>query len=210
MAALIHDDPRIVDRRLNQYFNSTRDQWIEVVKASVSARARCTEDNAKSAPGYYAWDAATARKRQIFCPQGWKRGDHNGIETIVNHDLKKIVAAMNTDSGTADRLRTPRNRTPKGSATERVTDLNNQYELFKVSDVRRVDESPYSFWYLCVHDDGKTVRAEISRPSEFEAATIVGFSERIFILREGDWGKVMLEPQDHGTGSDFEINVRRK
>lgn len=38
MTALIHSDPRTVDRRLSQYFNSTRDQWIDIVKAAVERR----------------------------------------------------------------------------------------------------------------------------------------------------------------------------
>jgi len=211
MAALIHSDRRTADRRLRQYFSSTRDQWIAVVKAAVAARARCTEDNAKSAPGFHAWDAATARSRQIFRREGWDRGDHNGIEVIVNHELKKMIAVMNTDGGTADPMRSPRNRTHKGSATERVIDLNNQYEMFRSSDVAPLTEAPYSLWYICIFDDGSRVRAELSRPSEYLAGSIVKFSERIFILEEGDWEKVLLEPQggdDHG--GELEINVRRR
>jgi hypothetical protein len=97
MAAIIHSDRRMVDRRLSQYFNSTRDQWIDIVKAAVAARARCTDDFPKSAPGYYAWESATTRSRQMFCREGWEKGEENGIETIVNHDLKKKVAILNTD-----------------------------------------------------------------------------------------------------------------
>lgn len=64
MAATIHRDPRTVDRRLSQYFNSRREQWIDIVKEAVRARGACTDDHAKSAPGYHAWDAGTARLRQ--------------------------------------------------------------------------------------------------------------------------------------------------
>jgi hypothetical protein len=209
MAAIIHSDRRTVDRRLSQYFNSTRDQWIEIVKMAVAARARCTEDSPKSAPGYYAWEAATTRSRQMFRREGWHKGDEDGIETIVNHDLKKKVAILNTDIGTCDKNRSPRNRTPKGPAQERVMDLNNQYELFRVHEVRSFKEPPYSLWYLCVFDDGKNVRAELSRPSEYLSSYIVKFNERIFILQAGDWEKVLLaEPPNEGP--QVQIHVRRK
>jgi hypothetical protein len=210
MAATIHRDRRTVDRRLNQYFNSRRGQWVEIVKVAVAARARCTADNARSAPGYYAWDAATARMRQIFCREGWQRGDHNGIETIVNHDFEQTVAVMNTDAGTANHLRSPRNRTSKGPACERVIDLNGQVEMFKRREMGAPKERPYSFWYLCIFDDGKQVRAELATPIEFSASYVIGFSERIFILEDGDWEKISIQPPADEPSQEYQIDVRRK
>lgn len=210
MTAIIHSDRRTTDRRLGQYFNSTRSQWIEIVKAAVAARARCTDDAPKSAPGYFAWEAATTRARQMFRREGWEKGSEDGIETIVSHDLKKKVAVLNTDSGTADASRTPMNRTPKGSAQYRVMDINDQYEMFKRGEMGPISEAPYSLWYLCIFDDGGKVRAEISRPSGFSGNYIQGFAERIFILEDGDWEKVMLEAPTDETPNDFEITVRRK
>jgi hypothetical protein len=210
MTAIIHSDPRIVDRRLSQYFNSTRDQWIEIVKAGVAARARCTDDFPKSAPGYYAWEAATTRSRQMFRREGWHKGDEDGIEMIVNHDLKKKIGILNTDIGTSDKNRSPRNRTPKGPAQDRVMDLNNQYELFKRHEMGPSKEAPYSLWYLCIFDDGKRVRAEISRPSEYSSGYILKYSERIFILQCGDWEKILLAQSRDTSPQDFKINIRRK
>jgi hypothetical protein len=209
MAAIIHVDPRVCDRRLRQYFNSTREQWIEVVKAAVAARARCTDDNARAAPGFYAWDAATTRARQIFRREGWDKGDHNGIEIIIHHEMKKMIAMMNTDAGTSDVLRSPRNRTFKGPASEKIIDLNNQGELFRPSEVGPHSERPYQLWYLCIHDDGGHVRAELSRPSEFYSGYVVDFSERIFIVGDGDWEKIAIAPVPDAP-EDFAVEVRRK
>ena len=212
MPALIHSDPRTVDRRLNQYFNSRREQWIDIVKAAVQARARCTDDHAKSAPGFYAWDAATARCRQIFRREGWQKGDRNGIEVILNHDFKRMVAILNTDDGTAspDHDQSPRNRTIKGPACGQVTDLNLQYELFKKEAPSSLIEPPYSLWYLCIFDNGKKVRAELSRPIEFSSGYISDFAERIFILQDGDWEKVILQPPAEDYPQEYKIEIRRK
>lgn len=210
MTAIIHSDRRTVDRRLSQYFNSTRDQWIDIVKASVQARARCTDDFPKSAAGYYAWEAATTRSRQMFRREGWHKGDEDGIKTIVNHNLKKKIAILNTDFGTCNKARSPRNRTLKGPAQDRVMDLNNQYEMFKIHEMARSKEAPYSLWYLCIFDDGKMVRAEISRPSEYSAGYILKYNERIFILQDGDWEKVLLTQPADTKPQEFKINIRRK
>ena len=148
----------------------------------------------------------------MFRRMGWEKGDENGIEIVIEHERKKQIAVMSTDSGTADRNRSPRNRTIKGPASEKVVDLNNQYELFKRDETGPHKGPPYSLWYLCIYDNGSTVRAELSRPVEFAAGYISKFSERIFILEDGDWEKVVLAPPDEQPAQDDDliIDVRRK
>jgi hypothetical protein len=181
-----------------------------VVKAAVAARARCTENNAKSAPGYYAWDAGTVRARQIFRREGWEKGDHNGIETICNSDLKKMIAVMNTDAGTADVMRSPKNRTWKGSASENIVDLNNQGLLFRREEMGPLIQPPYSLWCLCIYEDEGKVRAELSSPIEYKSGYVIEYSERIFIIRDGEWEQVTIDSSSGPSGQYFDINVVRK
>jgi hypothetical protein len=210
MVSIIHTERREIDRRLAQYFDSTREQWIEIVTAMVAARGGCTANNAKSAPGFYAWDAGVRRMREIFGKEGWENGDEEGIETVINHELKKKVAILNADAGTGDKTRCPRNRTPKGPAAERAVDLNDQIELFKRHEIPEQPRDQNAVWYLCVFDDGKTVRAELSRPIEFDTVYFVKFSERIFILGPGDWEKIAISAPTIEPPLDLTINVRRK
>src|SRR5205085_1853972 len=114
-----------------------KEQWIDVVRAMVAGRGACTANNSKSAPGYYAWDNGIYRMRHIFGKEGWINGCEEGVETIVNHELKKQITVMNTDDGTGDKKSSPRNRTPKGAANEKLTDLNDQFEMFKRHEVVR-------------------------------------------------------------------------
>jgi hypothetical protein len=210
MAALIHSELRECDRRLSQYFNTTRNQWIEVVKAAVAARASCTDDNPLGAPGYRAWDAGTARMRRIFRKEGWDKDDQDGVPSIVHRELKKKIVVMNTDIGTADRFRSPRNRTVKGPATEKIADLNNQLEMFRRHEISREPADPISTWHLCIFDDGKLVRCELSRPVLFKSGFFLLFSERIFILRPGDWEKVSIATPADQPAQPLQITVRRK
>jgi hypothetical protein len=210
MVALIHDQPREIDRRLAQYFNSTRDQWIDVVKMMVAARGACTSNNSKSAPGYYAWDGGIYRMRHIFGKEGWINGCEDGVETIVNRELKKQITVMNTDDGTADKTRSPHNRTPKGPAAERLADLNDQFEMFKRHEISKPPGDHIPIWYLCTFDNGRTVRAELSRPTKFISNHFVKYEERIFILQGDEWEKIAIATSTPDSGSDYPINVRRK
>jgi len=214
MAAIIHESPRECDRRLAQYFNSTRAQWIEIVKAMVAARASRGADSPKASPGYFAWDAGITRMRQIFRREGWESGDDNGIELILNRDFRRKITVMNADAGVCDLNRSPRNRTLKGPAAEKITDLNNQLDLFRREHPRETKANAFDLWQLCVFDDGQLVRAEMSRPIEFSSGYFIGYSERIWILRPGDWERIAIETSSDGigesAGKDFEINIRRK
>jgi len=209
MAAQIWDQPREIDRRLAQYFNSTRDQWIEIVKAMVGGRGGCTANNSKAAPGFYAWDNGIYRMRYIFRKEGWINGCEAGVETIVNQELKKQVTVMNADEGTGDKSRSPRNRTPKGAANEKLADLNDQFEMFKRHEIIKPPSDHLPIWYLCTYDNGSTVRAELSRPTKFISSHFVKFDERIFIIQGDEWEKIALTPPAD-AGPEFEIDVRRK
>jgi hypothetical protein len=209
LVAIIHEDLRDVSRVLRQLFWSDKNQWIEVVKGSVAARGGCTDDYPKSSSGFRAWDGGTARMRQIFRREGYVKGDDFGIETIVHHELRVRVAIMNADAGTCDRDRSPRNRTEKRAATERVTDLNNQIEMFKAHEIGK-EPDEYPLWYLYIFDNGKTVRAELSRPIQFKSGYFEKFSERIFIIAGDDWSKIAVSTPEAPTAPDFEIKIRRR
>lgn len=211
MVAIIHAEPWDRDRRLRE-LGSTREDWIEVVQACVAARGYCTNNDPKSAPGYMAWRAGVRRMREIFRPQGWEKEDLDGVETIVHPGRKIRITVTNTDAGTTDPNRSPRNRTVKGPATERIIDLNNQIEMFPHENLGNVSwpNDGYSMWNLCVFDNGNVVRAELSRPIEFRSGYFIKFSERIWILGPGDWDEFSLVAPEDDAGPDFQIEVRRK
>ena len=71
-------------------------------------------------------------------------------------------------------------------------------------------QRPYSLWYLCIFDDAGRVRAELSRPLEYKGGFLVEYSERIFILRDGEWEKEIIDSDSDDGSQDFEINIVRK
>jgi hypothetical protein len=189
----------------------TREQLIEVVKASVAGRGDCTDNDPPAAPGWNSWRYGVRRLREIFRQEGWEKNDTNQLSTIANHKLRIKVAVCNTDDGTAIEDRAPRNRSRKGVISERAADINATPYLFSemAEDAAR-DTSDYVTWYLCIYNENEDVRAELSCPSSFEAGYFTKYSERIFILNEGDWKTLdFAQPEDNFV-ADIEVNVRRK
>lgn len=214
MVAIIYAHPYECRERLDR-LGTSRDDWIEVVKACVAGRGDATDNHPQSAGGQFAWIFGTGRMREIFRRKGLDKEIVNGVETVVDHERKVRFAVVSTDRGTADLDRSPKNRTPKGAASEKITDLNNQHEMDFVdpsgNPIPRKDEGDgYSFWYLCVYDDGNDVRAELSSPIGFKSGYFIKFSERIFILGPNEWTDLSISKPDDDLGSELEIDVRRK
>lgn len=214
MVAVIYAHPYESRERLDR-LGTSRDEWIEVVKACVAGRGDATDNHPQSAGGQFAWIFGTGRMREIFRRKGLDKEVLNGVETVVDHQRKVRFAVVSTDGGTAYLDRSPKNRTPKGAASEKITDLNNQQEMDFVDSsgnpISQQDESDgYSSWYLCVYDDGNDVRAELSSPIGFKSGYFIKFSERIFILGPGEWSAVSTSNSDDDLGPELEIDVRRK
>jgi hypothetical protein len=211
----IYVEPWDRDRRLRQLelvkddFDDARDGLLEVVRAVASGRANSTDNNARSSAGYNAWDYGVRRVREVYRGfNDWESFEENGVEGIINRRLKLKITVVSTDSA-CDPLYSPRNRTPKGPATEKIVDLSVQGELFARDD--NIDPpGGYQFWEICVADDGNKVTAELSRPELFLSNYFIKFSERIFLIDPGEWEKIGITMPDHSDGIEFEPDVRRK
>jgi hypothetical protein len=210
MINTIHKESWDVNRRLKE-LGLTREQLIEVVKASVAGRGDCTDNDPPSAPGWNAWRYGIRRLREIFRREGWIKDDAGQFSTILNHGRRIKVTVCNTDDGTAIEGRLPRNRSRKGVISEQVTDINMKPFLFsEMAEDLANRPSKYVTWYLCIYNEDDRVRAELSLPSAFAGGYFTGYSERIFILNEDEWKNLDFSQQDDDSGPDIEISVRRK
>lgn len=215
MISIVYEEPYERDKRLRE-LGLSRDALIKVVEACVIGRGETTDNDPKSAGGYFAYSFGTRRMRELHRGKdGWEKGQVDGIETIDHHGRKIRVGVVNTDAGTAMRLQSPRNRTCKGPASEKVTDLNNQMEMMFVDHLGRPlgsteSVSDYTMWYLCVFDSGSTVRAELSLPVIFRSGYFVKFAERIFIVGPDEWDEIEHVDPREDAEPDFEIEIRRK
>ena len=215
MATVIYEEPFERDKRLRE-LGLSRESLIQIVEACVIGRGETTDNDPRSAGGYFAYSFGTRRMRELYRGKdGWDKGQCDGIETIDHHGRKIRIGVVSTDSGTCVNSRSPRNKTYKGPAAEKVTDLNSQIEMHFVDGngqpLPRIESvNDYTMWYLCVFDSGSTVRAELSMPVTFRCGYFVKFAERIFIVGPGEWDTIEhIEPLEE-TEPDLEIEIRRK
>lgn len=215
MTSTTYEEPYDRDKRLRE-LGLSRDVLIQIVEACVIGRGDTTDNDPRSAGGYFAYSFGTRRMRELYRGKdGWEKGQVDGIETIDHHGRRIRVAVVSTDAGTCIKTRSPRNRTCKGPAAEKVTDLNNQTEMDFVDQsgrpLPRIENvSDYTMWYLCIFDSGSTVRAELSMPVIFRSGYFIKFAERIFIIGSGEWDEIEhVEPREEAE-PDFEIEIRRK
>lgn len=181
---------------------------LEVVKAMVAGRASSTDNNARSSAGYNAWDYGVRRLREVYRGfVNWQKYEEEGVEGIVNHHIRVKITVVSTDSA-CDPSYSPRNRTPKGAATEKIIDLSAQGYFFPPRP-KSTDDEGYSFWELCVADDGNDVTAELSKPILFESSYFLKFSERIFLITPGEWKEINIGTSDSDV-PNIEPDVRRK
>jgi hypothetical protein len=180
---------------------------LEGVRAAVGGRADATDNDARSAAGYNAWNYSTRRLRQVYRGfGGWEAFEENGVEGIRNPARKLKITAVSTDAATCDPTISPRNRTPKGPATQKVIDLNGQLSLFGGAGAGSEGDG-FQSWELCTYDDGNDVRAELSLPVKFGSNHFIQFAERIFLIDPGEWKKIAVMPDD---AVEITPAVRRK
>ena len=194
-----------------------REHFDEVIARMVTARNSCTENHPTGAGGYAAYSEGTCRLREVATlVGGWMRNNDNFIASIYNAELNVKIAVCNTDDATGIEDRLPQNRNKKGSGLDELVG-DNQTVFQSILDAANVipisrDASGRTFWYLCVHCDGKVVRAELSCPSDCDGGFFKSFRKRIILIGADDNdGTGVRRRGDSPEGSpEFEIVVIRK
>jgi len=218
MRTILLKEPFRVANRLEQ-LGLAKEQLLDVVDAMVLARNSCTANDPPAAPGWSAWRDGTRRLREVFCPLGWEKDDADMISSISHKDKGVKIAVSNTDEATGVENQTPQNRSPKGSATDRViyenqaifTDIIESTTNVIPMSAPGLGEIGMVHWYLCVFCDGEIVRAELSCPAKCASGYFTGFYERIMLLTDHDENRgIAIRPDGPIEDSGFEVPVTRK
>lgn len=216
MECVILDSPPEVRARLRQ-LDVEYEECVEVVKAMIGAANGCTDNDPPSARGWDSWRFGVRRWRDLKRPQGWLKDETENLSTIVHPDAKFRIAVSNTDESTGLRSGHPRSKTMKGDGSRRAVDFNRQPPLpipeFQEEFRRQLLAAAAAhaqIWYLCLFNDGETVRAELSKPGGIEAGHFAGWQERIILIDDdgpvGDRSVV----EDGDFEPDVEVTVRRR
>lgn len=218
MNPAIHFEPEPVNNRLLE-LGWTKEELLEVVAASVTARNSCTLNDPAGAAGWMAWKDGVRRFREIGIQKGFERDDSDGVPCVWDKDRNLKFTVVNTDSNTGILDRLPANRTKKGAATERLVSQNEGvFRLVLDEALNQIalknPAVPYQdrpvYWYLCIYAEGDIVRAELSCPLTCNSGFFTDFLERIIIAGDDYGDLVSVELPDEDGGADFEVEVIRK
>lgn len=190
-------------------FGVTKEELLDIVRAAAGAKGDAVPHDPITAAGTFAYIYGTRHMRNVFAPKGWIPKNTSNIESIDHPETGTKLIYQNVDSA-CDPLREPKAISSKGAASERMV---SSYMGFLFPDMEREYTAQLNdtLWYLCVYANGDDVAAELSRPLAVEEGQITGFSERIFLLRKGEWiNPKFVQDDDLSSGIDFDVKVSRK
>lgn len=193
----------------------------KVARAASAGRASALEIDVAFTPGMFSHIYGNRHLRLQLLPLGWRKGRSNNVESVVNDELGIQIIFQNVDIACV-REHSPQAISGKGAGSRQLVQSGLQGELWAnpVHQPTKVEQGTSKHgvtpvvWMLCVSNDGKRLRAELSKPDKFEGDQFEDFSKRIFVLDEenGTEPDIIIEPSssDDDGGLDFEIKVEKR
>ena|ERR1700733_3539391 len=212
LATRLYVEAHEIDARLIP-FGATREEFFEVVRGVVGARADAVENDPITAEGLFAYIFGTRFVRSLFRTKGWHIHRKDNIEAVrhPNRDLRVIYQSVDLASSISH---DPQAVSGKGSGADRDID-SAQGRLFKEEEMAaaaafKFDRIDTGVWFFCVSVNGDDVRAELSLPSSIEGGNFKGFLERIFIVGAGEWPELAAKIGPASDVAEFEPMISRK
>lgn len=194
----------------------------KVARAASAARASSLEIDVAFTPGMLAHIHGNRHLRLQLLPLGWRKGRFNNVESVINDDLAIQIIFQNVDIA-CDLGHSPQAISGKGSGSRQLVHDGLQAELWEKpvspsADGNHADSKrglTPAVWMFCVSDDGKRLRAEISKPDVFEGDQFKDFSKRIFVVDEEtgvepDFSVKPAGGDDSDSAFEIEVTVAKK
>lgn len=190
----------------------------DVARGAAVGRASALEIDVAFTPGMLSHIYGNRYLRLKLLPQGWRKGRFNNVESVINDDLGIQVIFQNVDMA-CDPHHSPQAISGKGAGSRQLVQAGLQQELWE-NPIKSDDDLSQansrrgvmpSVWIFCVSNDGKRLRAELSKPNSFEGNQFEDFSKRIFLLDEpsGTEDEISLAPSSGYDGdAEFDIDVK--
>lgn len=194
----------------------------QVARAAAAARASALDIDVAFTPGMLSHIHGNRHLRLQLLPQGWRKGRFNNVESVINDELGIQIIFQNVDLA-CDHNHSPQAISGKGAGSRQLVQAGLQGELWEkpVNPPMDVNQENSKkgvtpvVWMFCVSNNGSRLRAELSKPDNFEGDQFKDFSKRIFVLDEesGAEPDISIRPSSNDDGDselDFEVNVVRK
>jgi hypothetical protein len=194
----------------------------KVARAASAARASALDLDVAFAPGMLSHIYGNRQLRLELLPLEWRKGRSNNVESVINDELGIQIIFQNVDMACV-LDHSPQAISGKGAGSRQLVQDGLQAELWEkpVNPPANVKQANSQYgvtpvvWIFCVGNDGKRLRAELSKPDNFEGDQFEVFSKRIFVLDEesGTDPDISIKPSsddDGDAGFDVEIEVAKR
>lgn len=192
----------------------------KIARVASAGRASALDIDVAFAPGMLSHIQGNRQIRRELLPRGWRIGRQNNVESVVNDELAIQIVFQNVDRA-CDFSHSPQAISGKGAGARQLVQAGLQAELFEkpahglstsvktILSTSKRGVTP-TVWLFCVSDDGKRLRAELSKPDNFEGNQLGEFSRRIFLLDEesGDREEAKVRPSNDADGSGLDVDVK--
>lgn len=189
----------------------------KVARSAAAGRASALDVDVAFTPGMLSHIHGNRHLRLQLLPHGWRKGRFNNVESVINDELGIQIIFQNVDIA-CDPSHSPQAISGKGAGSRQLVRAGLQGELWEspVNPPADVNQAASKngvtpvVWMFCVSNDGKRLRAELSKPDNFEGDQFTEFSKRIFVLDEesGAEPDISVRPSSNNDGdSEFDVEV---
>lgn len=200
----------------------------KIARAAAAGKASALDVDVAFAPGMLSHIYGNRHLCLELLPRGWKKGRFNNVESVINHDLGIQIIFQNVDLACDPNPQNfPKAISGKGAGSRKLVEkglqAQTQIQLWENPENPPSNNETIEnkrgltplVWMFCVSNDGTRLRAEISKPTNFESNQFESFSKRIFVLDEecGTEPDIEIKPtldDDDDGAFDFDIQVSKK
>jgi hypothetical protein len=190
-----------------------------VVRRADAEASVCTPFDPPIMEGLTRWGRTNRYLREELIPLGWHFDNPRNLPRTIDPRREFAIVATTGDdlTGLADLL--PATKHPKGYATIRAVEVNEQLTLdlgdldLDPSCDRATDAVFLRTWFMLFHVDDDGFRVELSLPDAIIDGRITSWAERIILpifprddVRLAD----LMPPGDDGQGDDVVVQVTRR
>lgn len=215
--AIVISEPLDVEQEMSQ-LGVKLSVAQKVARAASAGRASALEIDVAFTPGMLSHIYGNRHLRLELMPQGWRKGRFNNVESVINDESGIQVIFQNVDIA-CDLAHSPQAISGKGAGSRKLVQAGLlQGQLWERPVNPPTDPKQEAsrngiiplVWMFCVSNDGRRLRAELSKPDNFDGTQFENFSKRIFLLDEecGTDPTISIRPSSDDGDSEFDVEVK--
>ena len=213
MGALVLADMEAVDKLAE--LGLTVEIIERVVRRADAEASMCTALDPPIMEGLTRWARTTRFLREELIPRGWRFDNPRSLPRTIHPSGEFAIVASTGDELTGLLHALPATKYPKGEATVRAVEINEQLalDLGDFDLIEGDDAGEVLTWLLMYHASEDEFRIELSLPDEIVDGRITSWAVRIILPafpRDEDRLAGLVAPTGDDSDESFVVEVTRR